>query len=199
VTSVTEWALSLVPLWGLWLVPLATFLSCLALPVPSSLIMLAAGGFAASGDLVLWQVAAGAFGGAVAGDHAGYALGHRGGRVLDRLARAPARRAALDRAAQQLRRSGPLAVFLTRWLLSPLGPYVNFAGGAARIGLSRFSPADVAGEAVWVGLYVGLGYLFADRMSELGAILGNASGALAAAAVAGLLGLVILRLRAQGG
>ena len=52
-----ETILALVPTYGLLLVALGTFLSCLALPVPSSLIMLSAGGFAAAGDLVLWQVA----------------------------------------------------------------------------------------------------------------------------------------------
>ena len=54
----TETVLALVPSYGLLLVALGTFFSCLALPVPSSLIMLSAGGFAAAGDLVLWQVGA---------------------------------------------------------------------------------------------------------------------------------------------
>ena len=46
-----EVLLALVPVGGPWIVGTATFLSCLALPVPSSLIMLTAGAFVASGDL----------------------------------------------------------------------------------------------------------------------------------------------------
>lgn len=186
----TEWLLPLVPLWGLWLVAGTTFLSCLALPVPASLVMLAAGGFAAAGDLVLWQVVGAAFGGAVAGDHAGFILGRRaGGPILDRLARRPGRSAAIAHARSHVRDRGTAAVFLSRWLLSPLGPYVNLAGGAAGLPLRRFTPPDLAGEAIWVAVYTGLGYIFADRIVALGAVLGNASGALAAGAVALALGL----------
>ena len=190
----TEWLLPLVPVWGLWLVGGTTLLSCLALPVPASLVMLAAGGFAAAGDLVLWQVAAAAFAGAVAGDHAGFLLGRSlGAALLARLSRAPKRAAVIARAGDYLRARGAAAVFLSRWLFSPLGPYVNLAGGAAGLGFRRFTPPDLAGEALWVGLYTGLGFAFADRIVALGQLLGNASGALAAGAVAVGLGL---RLRA---
>lgn len=190
----TEWLLPLVPSWGLWLVAGTTFLSCLALPVPASLVMLAAGGFAAAGDFALWQVALAAFAGATLGDHAGFLAGRRvGAAVLELIARSPRRARAVSQASAYVRDKGGIGVFLSRWLVSPLGPYVNFAGGAAGMRLSRFTPADLAGEAVWVALYTGLGFAFADRIVELGAVLGNASGALAAGAVALLLGL---RLRA---
>jgi len=76
---VTDWLLSLVPTYGLWLIAASTFASCLALPIPASVLMLAAGGFAASGDLVLAQVIAAALGGAVAGDQTGVWQGGKGG------------------------------------------------------------------------------------------------------------------------
>jgi membrane protein DedA with SNARE-associated domain len=188
----TEWLLPLVPAWGLWLVAATTFLSCLALPVPASLVMLSAGGFAATGDLVLWQVAAAAFAGAVAGDHAGFMLGRQAGApLIARLTRAPGRAAAVARARETIAQNATGAVFLSRWLLSPLGPYVNLAGGAAGLPFRRFTPPEVAGEALWVGIYTGLGYIFAERIVALGAILGNLSGALAAAAVAVVLGMLL--------
>lgn len=190
----TEALLALVPVWGVWLVAAGTFLSCLALPVPSSLIMLAAGGFAAAGDLVLWQVVAAAWGGALAGDQTGYAAGRLGGRVLvERLRRQPARAAALARAEGFVARRGGLAVFLSRWLVSPLGPYVNLLAGAAGLGWGRFAAADVTGEAVWVAIYVGLGFAFADRIAALADLLGNLSGLLAAGVVAAGLGVWLFR------
>ena len=56
----TDWLLALVPQYGLLLLAATTFLSCLALPLPASILMLTAGGFAAAGDLVLWQAFAAA-------------------------------------------------------------------------------------------------------------------------------------------
>lgn len=197
----TDALLALVPAWGIWLVGAGTFLSCLALPVPSSLIMLAAGGFAAAGDLVVWQVAAAAYAGALAGDQAGFAAGRFGGRVLlDRLRRQPARAAVLERAEGFVARRGGMAVFLSRWLMSPLGPYVNLLTGAAGLAWARFTLADAAGEAIWVAIYVGLGFAFADRIAALADLLGSLSGLLAAGAVAAGLGVWLFRTgRRRGG
>jgi len=47
----TDLILTLAADYGVPLLFSVTFLSCLALPVPSSLLMLASGGFAAAGDL----------------------------------------------------------------------------------------------------------------------------------------------------
>ena len=73
----TEWLLALVPQYGLWLLAATTFLSCLALPFPASILMLTAGGFAAAGDLILWQALLAAAGGGIAGDQLGYWSGAR--------------------------------------------------------------------------------------------------------------------------
>ncbi|MBF9035622.1 DedA family protein [Rhodobacterales bacterium HKCCE2091] len=185
----TETLLALVPSYGLVVLAVATFLSCLALPVPTSLIMLSAGGFAASGDLVLWQAALAAFAGAVLGDQAGYRIGAWGGEALTARLRSPARARLYDRAASELRRRGPLAVFLSRWLVSPLGPYVNFAAGAAGLRRARFTWPAVAGEAVWVAIYIGLGAAFTGDLVALAGLLGNAGAFLAA-----LIGAAVLFL-----
>lgn len=190
--------LPLVPQYGLWLLGVTTFLSCLAVPVPSSLLMLAAGGFVSSGDLTGWQVVLAAFGGAVAGDQAGFSLGHEGGALL--APRSGKRAALMARAHRFLVRRGAIAIFLSRWLFSPLGPYMNLIAGATRMPRRPFSLASLVGEAVWVTLYVGLGALFADNIVAVADILGNASGLLAALVVAGALGLWLRSaLRARRG
>ena len=58
----TETVFALVSSWGPWVIFASAFLSCLALPIPTSLMMLTGGAFAAAGDLALWQVVAAAFG-----------------------------------------------------------------------------------------------------------------------------------------
>ena len=99
------------------------------------------------------------------------------------MAAAPKRAALHKKATDLTNRFGGPGVFLSRWLFSPLGPYVNFAGGAASLNWARFTAWGAMGEAVWVVVYVGLGYTFADRINELADILGNASGFMAAGVI----------------
>jgi membrane protein DedA with SNARE-associated domain len=180
--------------YGVPLLFIVTFLSCLALPVPSSLLMLASGGFAAAGDLSLAAVTAAAFCGAVLGDNTGYWVARRLGARMDRWLMAKPKRAALrSKSAQFMDRWGGSAVFFSRWLVSPLGPHINYVSGLARFHWPRFALWSMSGELVWVALYVGLGYVFADNMTAIASISGNLSGFLAAGAVATGLGLWLLK------
>lgn len=192
----TEGLLALVADWGALFVLATTFLSCLALPVPSSLVMLAAGAFVASGDLSAPAVIAAALGGAVAGDQTGWWAGRLlGARALPRLIARPGPRRMVAQARRALEDRGLVGVYLSRWLFSPLGPYVNVMAGAAGMGWLRFTLADVAGEATWVAVYVGLGWAFAGQVADLGATLGNLTGALTAGIVALVLGRMLWRRR----
>lgn len=178
----TDWLLALVPQYGLWLLGVTTFLSCLALPIPASILMLTAGGFAAAGDLVLWQAFLAAATGGIAGDQLGYWAGRGlGTALLARLRKDPGRDRLLARADELMNRRGGVAVFLSRWLLSPLGPWVNLIAGSTGFGWVRFSVAGVLGEAVWAGLYVGAGYAFGGNIAAandmIGSLLGMIGGA----------------------
>lgn len=178
----TAWLLALVPTYGPWLLAAVTFASCLAVPVPASILMMAAGGFAAAGDLALATAAGAALAGAIAGDQAGYILGRRGGSAM--LARLGDRAPPVARAADLLARRGGLAVFLSRWLVSALGPYVNLVAGASGLPWPRFTLWGVAGEGVWVALYVGLGFHFAGNLAAASGQAFNILGFLAAGALA---------------
>lgn len=194
----TDWLLGLVPTYGLWLIAACTFASCLALPIPASILMLAAGGFAASGDLVLGQVIAAALAGAVAGDQIGFWLGRRGGAAwVDRLARGP-RAALILRARGLIATRGALAVFLSRWLFSPLGPYVNVMGGAMRQGWGVFTLWAVAGEAVWCGLYILAGRAAGGNLTAASDMLGSVLGLVATGTAMAGLGGWLLRLARRG-
>ncbi|MCU0904068.1 MAG: DedA family protein [Tabrizicola sp.] len=173
----TDWLLAMVPQYGLWLLAATTFLSCLALPFPASILMLTAGGFAAAGDLVLWQAFLAAAAGGIAGDQLGYWAGRGfGATVLARLRADPERDRLLARADAMMDRRGVIAVFLSRWLVSPLGPYVNLIAGSTHYRWVRFTAAGVAGESVWAGLYVGTGYGFAGNVAAASQALGSALG-----------------------
>ena len=180
--------LAAVPVYGLWIVTGATFLSCLALPIPSSLIIMTAGAFVAAGDLPLAATAGLAWLGAVLGDQLGYRLGRGSGRLIARLTGRGKGAELVARATALAERFGGGGVFLSRWLVSPLGPYMNFITGAARMDWVRFTLWGAAGEAVWVALYIGLGHTFSTQIAAVASIAGNFSGTLAAGAVTLALG-----------
>lgn len=185
----TDSLLSLATSYGLPFLALITGLSCLALPVPVSLVMMLSGSLVASGDLLLWEVFLAAYIAALLGDQIGYFIGRGAGiSVLGWISKEPSRAALVEKARAQLDEKGWLAVFLSRWLFSPLGPYVNFIGGAAPMNWLKFTVPGAAGELVWVTLYIGLGYFFSANISAVADLASNASGFLAAGAVAGFLG-----------
>lgn len=191
----TDWLLALVPAYGAWIIAAATFLSCLALPIPSSVLMLAAGGFAAAGDLGLTSLGVAALVGAVLGDQLGYAAGRHGGAaLLARLEAAPARAPVIARARQMMRRQGAGAVFLTRWLFSPLGPYVNLIAGATGQPLAGFTFWATLGEVLWCGGYLAAGYGFAGNLAAASDFLGAVLGLMASGAVAAGLGGLLWHL-----
>ncbi len=195
----TDWLLALVPVYGLWLLAATTFCSCLALPFPASILMLTAGGFVAAGDLALLPTVAAAAAGGIAGDQLGFWAGRRlGAPLLNRMRRDPARDKLLSKAMAMLDKNGGMAVFLTRWLFSPLGPWINLVTGSGGYGWHRFTAAGVAGELVWAGLYVGMGYAFAGNIEAATELLGSGLGLLAGAAVVVVLGLWVRNaLKAQ--
>lgn len=182
----SETVFELVTGYGAVVVIGAAYLSCLALPIPTSLIMLASGAFVSTGDLSLATVLGGAFLGAVLGDQTGYFIGRFGGApAVERLARQPARRAVLERARTLVERRGTIGVFFSTWLFAPLGPWVNFIAGTAGLPWVRFTIADIAGEAIWVLIYVGLGMTFADQIDTISGVMGNVVGLIAAIGLAG--------------
>ncbi len=194
----TDWLLALVPTYGLWLLATATFCSCLALPFPASILMLTAGGFVAAGDLDLTATFAAAAAGGIAGDQLGFWAGRKlGAPLLTRVRRDPARDKLVGRAVAMMEKRGVVGVFLTRWLFSPLGPWVNLTAGSAGFGWRQFSLASFAGEVVWAGLYVGMGYGFAGNIQAASDMLGSVLGLLAAGAVMVVLGLWLLRMLRQ--
>ncbi len=190
-------ALSLVADYGVPIVFCVTFLSCLALPVPSSLLMLASGGFAATGDLALSAVLLAAFAGAVMGDNSGYWIARRSKRFGDWLGRNPKRAALRKKGEAYMDKWGGSSVFFSCWLVAPLGPYVNYISGLTRFTWVRFAMWGILGEIVWVGLYVGLGYSFADNIGALSDLLGNISGFVTAALMTFGLGLWLWKVSAK--
>lgn len=158
-------------------------------PFPDTLLLLAVGSFVAQGELKLWQVLVLGSAGAIVGDQIGYCLGRWGGRRLVR--RITAKVGGIDkieRAEVFTKRWGGAGIFFSRWLVGPLGPWINLSSGITAYPWTRFILWDVLGEVLWVVLYVMLGKIFSDRVQGLAELLGNLTWVILGLLVAAFLG-----------
>lgn len=158
--------------------------------------MLAAGAFVASGDLPASGVVLAALAGAIAGDQLGYWLGRLGHTRLGGQGGKNTGKnigKAWRRARAILQKRGAMGVFLSRWLFSPLGPYVNVAAGALAMAPLRFTLWAVLGEIVWVAAYVALGVGFASNITLAAELAQDTTGLFSAGILAAALGAWLYR------
>lgn len=163
----TDGLAALLASWGLPLIVLFNGLGRCGVPLPSSVLMILAGALMVTNQADLMRTVAVAYVSTLAGDIAAYRLGQLGGSYLAALSqRGPKVAALMARAHALAERHGPLAVLLTRWPLSTLGPYVNLAAGATGLNWRAFMAFCIAGELVWVSLYLGLGYFGRSQLED---------------------------------
>ena len=152
----------------------------------------------------LWWATGAAGVGSILGDQAGYVIGRWGGQaVITKLSGLFGQRANLEAMEAKAKAWGGPGIFITRWLLSPLGPWINLASGTARYPWHRFLFWDVLGEFTGAAVFIFLGRFFSDRVMALYGVLGSLTWAILALLVAIILGYQLLaylrRARAQSG
>lgn len=165
---------------GSLLLGLCLFLAAFGVPLPATMLLLAAGAFARQGVLPWVPAALAGVTGAVLGDMASYSVGLLAGRRLpDRLTHS----SGWKQASAQFERRGPWAVFLSRFLLTPIALPINLMAGSTRLGWRRFGVPVVIGETIWVALFGGLGAVFAGSWEAISGLAGDFAGVLVAAVV----------------
>ena len=157
------------------------FISALGLPIPATLIVIAAGAFSREGFFPWHTTGLIALTCVVLGDLIGYAVGH--------YARGPALRRIggsehWAKAENYFQRWGGMSVFFTRFLITGIATPVNVISGMGNISFRTFLLYDVSGEAIWVFGYGGLGYLFGSQWEVVSEFISNFGGL--------ILGLLIL-------
>lgn len=159
---------------------LSIFVAAIGVPLPITLVLLAAGAFAALGDFNIILLAIIAIMASVGGDSAGYLLGKQmGARLITWLEVernfyivSPL---AITRSRTYFHKHGAWAIFLSRFLISSLGGAVNLLAGAEIYPYRRFLLYDACGEAVGAILPLGLGYVFGASWEAVGDVIGNIS------------------------
>jgi membrane protein DedA with SNARE-associated domain len=173
---------------------LALLLGALGIPLPGTLFVLAAGAFGRQGIIDL-AVASG-FGlvGAVLGDSAGYIVGHFAKSWVERRF---GQSTVWQSAQQSFECRGGLAIYLTRFLLTPLAVPTNLIAGGSGYSFWRFLGYDVAGEFTWLVLYGGLGYIFGSQWEAINQFISDFSGLLAGLVLFGVGLYLLVRRRRQ--
>jgi membrane protein DedA with SNARE-associated domain len=191
-----EQLLGALAMYGLPLLCAVTIVASVGVPLPISLLLIAAGSFADHGEMNAPAVIAFATLSAVAGDNLGFAIGRWGGRRLAaRISRWMGSEEKLEHAEARIRHWGGPGIFLTRWLITPLGPFVNLVSGFAGCSWLRFLIWDFLGELLWVVLYVMVGNIFSHQVEALGSVSSSATWAAVALLVSFLIAWKLYQLR----
>ncbi|MCL4299857.1 MAG: VTT domain-containing protein [Anaerolineae bacterium] len=173
--NLTDLFLTGVIVYGAPAFGLALLLGAFGLPLPGSLLVIAAGAFVRQGVLDGWLALILGLGGALLGDSLSYGLG----RVAKAWVQARFEQASVWRRAQTtFNRQGGLTVYLTRFLLTPLAIPVNLIAGGSSYSFWRFLAYAAAGEATWLVLYGGLGYIFGSQWELISQFVSDFSGVL---------------------
>ena len=180
---------------ALWLI---VFVAAVGVPISGSLLLFAAGAFAAFGDFNVFILFPVALSSAVMGDNLGYFIGRWVGvALLDWIGRQKRFRwmspEAIEKGRAYFRRRTGWAVFLTRFVIVALGGPINILAGLERYSHRRFLFWDISGQALCALITLGLGFVFAESWLEVATIFGTFSSLFLALTVTAILFIVILR------
>lgn len=197
--NLTDHLLAALLLYGLPALFGMTAIAAIGAPLPTSLMLVAAGSFVKQGEMTLWQVIIVTSTAAVLGDQIGYGLARWGGRSLvARIGRKIGGEAKIRKTVALAKRWGGPGIFFSRWLVTSMGPWLNVTSGIAEYPWRRFILWDVLGDVLWVVLNVMLGYIFSDRVQAIAEVFGNLAWVILGIIVAVILGWKIIQyLRSQ--
>ena len=137
-------------------------------PVPGETVLILGAVYAATGRLNIVLVALLAFCGALIGDNIGFAIGHFGGRRLaERYGRyvflTPER---LDKAMDFFERHGGKVIVIARFV-EGLRQANGIIAGTTGMHWRRFLLFNAIGAALWVGVWVTIGYVSGSHINSI--------------------------------
>ncbi len=142
-----------------------TLLAGHLIPLPEEIILLVIGYSAGIGIINFWFAIPIAITGLFTGDVVLYTIGHHGGKLAERLEhRLP--RQSMQRYALQLN-TRPVATIVAMRFISGIRFFSPIFAGAWRIPFRTFMLADISALAVYVTLYLALGFFFHNALEVL--------------------------------
>jgi len=167
--------------YGPFAVGAVLLLAAMGVPLPSTFFVLASGAFIQQGVLEPYSTGVVALVCVVLGDMLSYGMGYLLRRpILARFGQL----AAWRNAETYFNQRGALAIYLTRWLLTPIAVPLNLVAGSSGYAVGHFVGFATAGELTWLAVYGTLGYLFGSQWEVVSDFISDFSGL--------LVGLVLL-------
>jgi membrane protein DedA with SNARE-associated domain len=182
-TDLNDILLTWVVVYGAPMLAGTLLLGALGIPVPGTLIVIASGAFIRQGVLDMYITPPLGLAGVVIGDILIYGLGYFA-RV--RLNKRFGQSSVWQKAEDYFNRRGGIAIYLTRWLFTPLAVPTNLVAGSSAYPFWKFLLFDVGGELTWIVLYGGLGYAFGSQWELISNFITDFSGLLVSLVVLGV-------------
>ncbi len=192
--TISQLSLTYLSTYGIPALLVITFIGSLGIPFPVTLIVVGAGAFTRSGLLSPGMALMACLLGAALADNSQFLLGRKANNWL---ARRLGNQAAWQQARAVMQRQGGMAVFLTRFWLTPLASAVNLTA-SGHLPYARFLAFDLLGELVWVLIYGSVGYFFVAEWEQASQALSQFSG-LSVLAVGLALAAYLLTQRRRSG
>ena len=167
--------------YGAPILGLIVFIGSMGAPLPGTLIIVAVGAFCRQGFLSWPITGLIAFICVVLGDGLSYSMGYY---AREPILRRFSSSVQWTQAEKSFQNWGGMSIFLTRFLITGIAVPVNLLAGTGSFPFKRFLMYDLAGEAIWVFGYGGLGYLFGTQWEVVSDFISNFGGL--------MLGLVML-------
>lgn len=168
--------------------------SSFGIPMPVKMLMLAIGALVQQGEIDFWHALIAGSSGAILGDQIGYFVGYFGGRsVIEKVTSRFGGVELLAKAERFQDRWGISAIFFSRWLITPIGPWLNLISGSTRYSWVWFTIVGALGETLWVLLHILLGIFFADRIQATAELLSSLSWVIFGLFAASILGWKIFQ------
>lgn len=190
----TDLLLELFTQYGLVILAGTIYLAALGAPLPGTVLLVLSGAFAASGEMDLVSVIATAYFSAVAGDITGFTIGYKGGAWLQKKLARSSLGAQIGKAEAFMAKWGGVGVFLSRWLVAPIGPTINYVAGIGRFSWKKFVLWDLLGETIWVAVYMTIGVVFSASALALVDMIASASWVLLGALVMWVMGKRLIKV-----
>lgn len=168
-----EFLLTQVINYGAPLLGIIVFIGGLGIPLPCTVIVIAAGAFARQGILSWHTTALISIVSVVIGDSISYSFGYFSReKALHRFSGTPQ----WAQAEESFQKWGPLSIFFSRFLVTAIALPVNLLSGTTAFPFRKFFIYDLLGEIVWIFGYGGLGYLFGSQWELVNEFLSNFGG-----------------------
>lgn len=185
-TYLLTWVIS----YGAPVIGVALLLGGIGVPIPASLLVIAAGAFSQQGILDPIPAIIVGFFSVVIGDAISYMIGKK---AIHWFSPRYISTENLHLAGKHFSRFGGGLIVASRSILSSIAIPTNLTAGSSEYPFVRFLVYDMVGELIWIIGYGGLGYIFGTAWEDISDFITNTGGFLGMLVVVGVASYLLYR------